>query len=46
MPFEIIQLDIRYCPCCKNHLEELDHTTFRCNMCESQFQIEQEFYQE
>ena len=31
---------ITYCPYCKDLLEKLDHTTFYCPNCISQFQIE------
>jgi len=33
---------ITYCPYCKDLLEKLDHTTFYCPNCISQFQIEAE----
>jgi len=35
-------IKITYCPYCKELLEELDHTTFYCPSCISQFQIEAE----
>ena len=33
---------IIWCPFCKWELEKLDHTTFRCDSCESLYQIEEE----
>ena len=37
-----IDMNIKFCPRCGKSIEELDCTTFYCEHCDSQFQIEYE----